>query len=219
MVQLNPCHAENVANSYSMKNPLGMISCILATLLPAACQSDSSMGADGKAAAAPKYTAESPLPAGWPEPGPYNEVTRKKYPAYRAAFTLDASPNFGFWRLFKHIKQRDIPMSAPVEMKLDATVATGMKMEQMAFLYQSDKVGQTGVADGRVEVRDIPAQEALSYAWQGTRDDDAIALARAAIDAELAKQKLTATGYRLLGYNSPFMPRAKQTHELQALVR
>ena len=53
--------------------------------------------ADGKnrptAPAAPVYKEESPLPKGWPEPGPYNQVARKKYPAYRAAFTTDSSPN------------------------------------------------------------------------------------------------------------------------------
>ena len=53
----------------------------------------------------------------------------------------------------------------------------------------------------------------------GARNDATTANARAAIDAELAKQKLKAKGYRLLGYNSPFVPRSKQTHELQALIQ
>ena len=38
-------------------------------------------------------------------------------------------------------------------------------------------------------------------------------------DAELARRNLKAAGYRLLGYNSPFVPRSKQTHELQAILR
>ncbi len=169
-------------------------------------------------ATAPHYTAESPLPHGWPQPGPFNQVARKHYPAYRAAFTTAASPNRGFWRLFSHIKQQEIPMSAPVEMKLDAAAAHGMPMEEMAFLYQERHVGHAGAAGNQVEVRDVPARTALSYAWQGARDSAAITDARAALDAALARDHTQATGYRLLGYNSPFVPAAQQTHELQALL-
>ena len=35
-------------------------------------------------AAAPAYVSEAPLPKGWPQPGPYNQVSEKNYPAYRA---------------------------------------------------------------------------------------------------------------------------------------
>lgn len=109
-------------------------------------------------------------------------------------------------------------MTAPVEMKLDGEAANTAKMEQMAFLYQSPEVGKTGADGADVEVRDVPAKAALSYAWQGARDDASTAKARAAIDAELEKRNLKADGYRLLGYNSPFVPRGKQTHELQAVL-
>ena len=204
-----------------MKHPLGIITCTLTSLF--AAEPGPPPGNAAKtppdAAAAPRYLSESPLPKGWPEPGPFNQVVRKKYPAYRAAFTPGASPNFGFWRLFKHIKQHEIPMSAPVEMKLDGATTQSLRMEQMAFLYQSREVGEPGADGARVEVRDVPAQEALSYAWQGPRDDAAIAAARAALDAGLAKQNLKAASYRLLGYNSPFIPRTQQTHELQAVIR
>lgn len=205
-----------------MKNPLRIVSCLLAAMLPSMAAPASKTDGKHRAAsppAAPKYKQESPLPKGWPEPGPFDQVTRKKYPAYRAAFTQEGSPNGGFWKLFKHIERNNIPMTAPVEMKLDESETKGMKMEQMAFLYQSQNVGKTGADGDQVEVHDIPAQEALSYAWQGARNDASIAKARGAIDAALAKQNLRATGYRLLGYNSPFVPRSKQTHELQALLR
>jgi hypothetical protein len=91
-------------------------------------------------------------------------------------------------------------------------------MESMAFLYQSPEVGRTGEDGAEVEVRDVPAKEALSYAWQGARDDKSTAQAREALDAELKARNLKATGYRLLGYNSPFVPRSRQTHELQAIL-
>lgn len=166
--------------------------------------------------AARGYKEESPLPKDWPQPGPFDQVSRKNYPAYRAAITTDGRPNGGFWTLFKHIERNGIPMTAPVEMKLDAADAKAEKMEQMAFLYQDTGVGKPGPDGAEVEVRDMPAATALSYAWQGPRSR--AAAARAAIEAELAKQGLKAKSWRLLGYNSPFVPRSRQTHELQALI-
>lgn len=204
-----------------MQTPIRMIAGLVTALLPAMADPGPRLWgpAQPPSNTAPRYTAESPLPAGWPEPGPFNQVVRKQYPAYRAAFTPAASPNGGFWRLFQHIKQHHIPMSAPVEMKLDASAPQAMPMEEMAFLYQSRNVGTSGAAGAQVEVRDVPARAALSYAWQGPRDPAAIAAARAAVAAALARQHLQASGYRLLGYNSPFVPGARQTHELQALIR
>ena len=202
-----------------MKIRIPLFLSLLAGILSVSAQPASKSGGKSPSqAAAPKYISESPLPKGWPEPGPFNQVVRKKYPAYRAAFTAESSPNGGFRRLFKHISRNKIPMTAPVEMKLDGSETNTSKMEEMAFLYQSQEVGKTGADGELVEVRDAPAREALSYTWQGARDDSSTAKARAAIDAELAKQNLKAAGYRLLGYNSPFVPRGRQTHELQALL-
>jgi len=206
-----------------MKNPLRLASCLLATLLPGMAEpaSKNPPGKPGEPskAAPPAYKEESPLPKGWPQPGPFNQVARKSYPAYRAAFTPDSSPNRGFRRLFKHISRNKIPMTAPVEMKLDGPGPESMDMEEMAFLYQSPAVGTAGAGGELVEVRDMPAVDALSYAWQGGRDKTSTARARQAIDAELARLNLKAAGYRLLGYNSPFVPRSRQTHELQAILR
>ena len=169
-------------------------------------------------ASAPVYLSESALPEGWPAPGPFYQVTRKKYPAYRAAFTAGSSPNGGFWALFKHIKRNGIPMTSPVEMAMKDESGGGMKMERMGFLYQSPEVGKPGADGETVNVRDVPALSVLGYTWQGPRGDAEVAKARAAIDAVLAEKKLTATGYRLFGYNSPSVPRKKQTYELQAVL-
>jgi hypothetical protein len=94
----------------------------------------------------------------------------------------------------------------------------GMKMERMGFLYQSPEVGKPGADGETVNVRDVPALSVLSYTWQGPRGDAEVAKARAAIDAVLAEKKLKAAGYRLFGYNSPSVPRKKQTYELQAVL-
>jgi hypothetical protein len=203
-----------------MKMHPSLVFTLLGSLVPVMAEPASKAGgAPKKAAAVPEYRSESPLPKGWPEPGPFDQVVRKKYPAYRAAFTPTSSSNGGFWKLFKHIERKGIPMTAPVEMKLDPAEKKSVEMEEMAFLYQTPEVGKTGADGEHVEVRDVPAREALSYAWQGGRSKAATTRAREALDAELAKLKLEAAGYRLLGYNSPFVPPAKQTHELQALIR
>jgi len=165
----------------------------------------------------PAYVNEAPLPAGWPQPGPYGQVSVKSYPAYRAAFTRNSWQSFGFWTLFAHIQRQHIPMTAPVELSMKKS-GDQMEMSAMAFLYRDGKVGALGADGKRVDVRDVPASKALSYTWQGPDSKANVAKARTAVDAALAERKLTAKAFRLLGYNGPGTPRAKRTWELQALL-
>ncbi|MDA7877520.1 heme-binding protein, partial [Akkermansiaceae bacterium] len=167
---------------------------------------------------APKYSNEAALPRGWPTPGPYNEVSEKEIPAYRAAFT-DGTGSFGsFWTLFNHIKKNDIPMTAPVEMAMEEENGD-MEMASMGFLYQNTEVGKTGKDGEKVEVRDVPKEKVLSYTWMGGRSDESLKTAKAALEKALAEKKLTLKSYRLLGYNGPGTPVKKRTHELQALLK
>jgi hypothetical protein len=123
-------------------------------------------------AKAPVYVSEAPLPKGWPNPGPYNEVAEKEYPKYRAAITKGSS-GLSFWTLFGHIKKKDIPMTAPVEMKMEEKDGK-MEKVNMAFLYQNTEVGKTG-ADGKsIEVKDVEKSKAFSYAWMGNDSSDQI---------------------------------------------
>ena len=203
-----------------MKQFLLQFPLLAMTILPGAAQPASKHFAKPAGPASePIYLSESALPKGWPAPGPFNQVTRKEYPAYRAAFTPSSSPNGGFWTLFKHIKRNGIPMTSPVEMTLKDESGGGMKMEQMGFLYQSPEVGKSGADGEAVSVRDVPALCVLGYTWQGPRGEVEVAKARAAIDEVLAEKKLKAAGYRLFGYNSPSVPRTKQTYELQAILK
>ena len=203
-----------------MKQFLLQFPLLAMTILPGAAQPASKHFAKPAGPASePIYLSESALPKGWPAPGPFNQVTRKEYPAYRAAFTPSSSPNGGFWTLFKHIKRNGIPMTSPVEMTLKDESGGGMKMERMGFLYQSPEVGKSGADGEAVNVRDVPALCVLGYTWQGPRGEVEVAKARAAIDEVLAEKKLKAAGYRLFGYNSPSVPRTKQTYELQAILK
>jgi len=166
----------------------------------------------------PSYVDEAPLPEGWPKPGPYNEVTKKSYPAYRAAFNMNGGGSGAFWTLFAHINRNDIPMTAPVEVAVESATNGTMSRNSMGFLYQNTKVGEVGKDGSRVEIRDVAPARALSYAWQGPDSEDNLNTAKSALEAELAKRSVKATGFRLLGYNGPRTPRAKKTWELQALL-
>ena len=182
--------------------------------LVAACN----LHADEKALTGPKYVDEAPLPEKWPAPGPYNKVEKKSYPTYRAAFTNGKGETSSFWTLFLHIKKNDIPMTAPVEMSMTEDDGQ-LDQAGMAFLYQNGKVGTKGPDGTKVEVRDVPAAQALSYAWQGTDSKENIAKARTALEETLESQNVETTGFRLLGYNGPGTPRDKRTWELQALLK
>lgn len=164
----------------------------------------------------PAYVSEAPLPVGWPAPGPYDQVTEKEYPKYRAAVT-NGSTGMSFWTLFSHIKKKDIPMTAPVEMKMEKK---NDKMEKvnMAFLYQTTEVGKAGADGKKVEVKDIEKSKALSYAWMGSDSPEQVEKARTAIEAALTKKGLKAESFRMLGYNGPGTPRKKHTYELQAIL-
>ena len=108
-------------------------------------------------------------------------------------------------------------MTAPVEMAMEEA-GEELSQASMAFLYQNRSVGTTGTDGEAVEVRDVPATKALSYAWQGDDSKANLSLAKAALEEALGKRKARAHGFRLLGYNGPGTPRAKRTWELQALL-
>lgn len=87
----------------------------LTALLPglALLTACASHGQAPPAAAAPAYVSEAPLPEGWPTPGPYDQVTTKTLPAYRAAFAKAGGRGTSFWTLFLHIQKNNIPMTSP----------------------------------------------------------------------------------------------------------
>ncbi len=167
----------------------------------------------------PAYVDEAPLPKGWPKPGPYDQVSEKSYPPYRAAFTTAKRENGAFGTLFSHIQKNDIPMTAPVEISMAEGDGQNLRQTSLAFLYQDTAVGKTGADGANVEVRDVPAMKTLSYTWQGDRNEANIAKAKAALEAALKDRKIEAKGFRLLGYNGPGIPEFKRTWELQALLR
>lgn len=153
------------------------------------------------------------MPKGWPTPGPYNVVSEKTFPAYRAAYTAGTWKNFAFMRLFKHIKREGIPMTAPVEMGMEQKNES-LKMTQMGFMYQDTKVGDLGKDGKNVEVRDVPAMKTLVYTWLGKNSSATRKIAKEALAVGLTKRGVMGEDFRILGYNGPGVPNAKKTWEM-----
>ena len=75
---------------------------------------------------------EGNLPTGFAEPTEIGEVFERTQPAYPAV------EGKSFWALFQHIKQHDIPMTAPVVKTMDGDGAAASEpgqMTSMRFLY------------------------------------------------------------------------------------
>ncbi|GIW74273.1 MAG: hypothetical protein KatS3mg103_0795 [Phycisphaerales bacterium] len=135
----------------------------------------------------------SPLPEGYPPPTPAGAIEVKHYPSVRRAeLTVQASPRLGmnmaFFPLFRHIKKRDIAMTAPVEAEVPALAGTHGQIEQadgptgaptqprpdrvtVSFLYRTADMGQPGQAEEGVVVVDTPPVTVLALGVRGAMDN------------------------------------------------
>jgi hypothetical protein len=164
-------------------------------------------------------TMEAELPQGFPPPTPAGEVEIKRYPAYRMAQTA-SDRGSAFWTLFNHIKRKQVAMTAPVEMSYQSTATGEPKQRSMAFLYGSLSLGETG-SDGSVRVVDVEPQTVLSIGVRGDRTRQKLLDARQRltewINANSAAYQ-PAGQMRVMGYNSPFVPRDRRYFEVQIPV-
>jgi hypothetical protein len=171
--------------------------------------------ADEKATGQFRPVKEAELPKGFPGYTPVGTVEVKQYPAYRKASVEGAG---GFWTLFGHIKQNEVAMTAPVEMTYGD--AEKPRVQNMAFLYERPDQGATG-KQGSVEVVDVPAMTVVSIGCRGWRTEQAVNEARDRLLEWLDENRDTYTAagsLRVMGYNSPFVPRDKQFFEVQVPV-
>ncbi len=168
------------------------------------------------------FVVEGPLPEGFPKPSPAGEVVRKTYPAFRVARASekDGQRPDSFWRLFNHIKTNGIPMTAPVEQRMEEGKGQpGLVMASMGFLYDDPKRGETGRAPGEVDVIDEPSVEVLSLGFFGARTAERVREARDRLKAHADAEGIETSGWRVFGYNSPMVPEALRFWELQAIVK
>ena len=161
---------------------------------------------------------EAELPRGFPPPGPLGEIRVKQYPAYRMA--VSKAGNGAFWALFAHITRNDIAMTAPVEMNYGDLKSAASEQESMAFLYAQPELGRPGV-EGNVQVVDAESLTVASLGLSGQRTETMVDQARSQLARWLAdrRQYEVAGDLRVLGYNSPFVPRDRQFWEVQIPIR
>jgi hypothetical protein len=164
---------------------------------------------------------QAPLPDGFPPTAPVDETVLKRYPAYRMARADMGSANMSgpFMKLFRHIQDADIAMTAPVQVDLgdDGRSRGGT----MAFLYRHPDQGTAGRADA-VEVVDVPAGMALAIGARGNESPQRLAEFVAALEQRLASHRglLERAGpVRTMGYNDPRVPASRRFFEVEIPVR
>jgi len=179
-----------------------------------------------------KPVNEANLPEGFPPLTLVGEIEIKHYPDYRMAIVREVEgkePAGGmFWQLFFHIQKNQIPMTAPVEMTIeptpdnDATTRpASMNLSMMGFMYENIRQGKTGT-DGNVEVLDVKAMSAVSMGHRGSARGAKIDVAKKQLESWLttnAPDWHVAGPARILGYNGPSVPPAKQFFEVQLPIQ
>ncbi len=181
----------------------------------------------------------SPLPEGYPRPTTAGAMEIKTYPSVRRAeITVEASPRWGmnmaFFPLFRHIQDREIAMTAPVEADLPmmareaaAQLDEGGQDESrsgemtVSFLYRSSELGPTGDAEENVRVIDTKPITVLALGIRGTMNNNRIEREIEKLYEWVASQSDSNTGPegsesagrwqaegdpRILGYNGPDVP-------------
>jgi hypothetical protein len=175
----------------------------------------------------PKYPQgfikEGPLPEGFPPPSEVGQVVEKSYPLCR---TYSATGNNAFMRCFRYLSKEKHEMTAPVIMdyKDRAEPAASRpigdfdagEVDRMHFILGNPSIDEPK-REGVIVVADMPKMRVLSIAVQGPRSAQVLAEAERKLDAEITKRKeLVAAGpRRVLGYNSPMVPREKAFWEVQ----
>ncbi len=190
-------------------------------------ESDLDLRKDGETWRAGPLVIEAALPVGYPAPTLPGVIEIKAYPgARRATYTSTMNPDRGssrgFWPLFNHIKDRDIPMTSPVEvayLNYDEAKDDTAKMQwEMSFLYQSTDVGKIE-SDEQVSVNDSEPVTVVAIGQSGQYGFSRTKQGMARLKAWLADNpEWEAAGPpRSLSYNGPYI-RVKWS-EMQIPVR
>jgi hypothetical protein len=207
--------------------------CVICAAALAGATEPAAGPADGEAnMGRPWMVSEASLPAGFPAPGPINEVIIKTYPAHRMArATAGQGGNRMFMKLFRHIERNEIAMTAPVVMGWGDAKAgeTGgndrggdQAPDSMAFLYGKPSLGVAGAdpADPVVVVEDAPETVVVSIGLRGGYDAATMRRGLERLRAWLTEHpEWTEAGPpRSLAYNSPFVPGFVKYSEAQIPV-
>jgi len=178
----------------------------------------------------PKYPQgfinEGPLPEGFPPPNEVGQIVEKSYPLCR---TYSAEGSNAFMRCFTYLTKHKHEMTAPVIMDYNRREPSdkpnvianfdAMDIKRMHFVLQRPLLDEPK-NEGAVVVADMPTLRVLSIAFQGQLSANTREQAEKKLAAEIESRKdLTVVGpYRVLGYNSPFVPKDKAFWEIQVPI-
>lgn len=220
--------------AHSRPGSATLLACGVITAAALAGAAEPAAGPDGREAnvGRPWMVSEASLPAGFPGPGPIDEVIIKTYPAHRLArATAVQGGNRLFMQLFRHIERNEIAMTAPVVMGWSDAMpgdaggnGRGGEREpaSMAFLYGKPTLGRAGAdpADPVVVVEDAPETVVVSVGLRGSYDEATLKRGLERLRAWLTKHpEWTEAGPpRSLAYNSPFVPWFAKYSEVQIPV-
>lgn len=206
-------------------NLLAVVSLMAASI----CVSGSRLApADEPAAGSePKYPAgyitEGPLPEGFPPPSEPGAVVEKNYPLCR---TYSAAGNNAFGQCFVYLATRKHEMTAPViidykprgdgERAKPGDDLDAMNVARMHFILEKPTLDEPKKV-GPIVVADMQTLRVLSLAIQGEMTEKVLEEAEQKLNAEIARRgDVVAAGpKRVLGYNSPMVPRGKAFWEVQ----
>jgi hypothetical protein len=172
------------------------------------------------------YIEEGPLPEGFPPPSEVGQIVEKSYPLCR---TYSAEGSNAFMRCFIYLTKHKHEMTAPVIMDYKRREPSdkpqaianfdAMDINRMHFVLERPLLDEPK-SEGAVVVADIPTLRVLSLAFQGQMSANTREQAEKKLAAEIESRKdLTVIGpYRVLGYNSPFVPKDKAFWEIQIPV-
>jgi len=171
----------------------------------------------------------APLPEGYPVPTPPGVIEIKRYPSVRRAeassdeVASDRGTDGVFMPLFRHIEERGIEMTAPVEMDYeDWSGAAGDRPGRwtMSFLYRTSDLGSTGEA-GCVQVVDTEPTLVLSIGMRGSYGIEAVSRGVQALEQWLDDQDewVRDGAPRALHYNGPSVPNRDKWSEVQLPIR
>ena len=170
---------------------------------------------------------DAAMPEGFPDPTSPEVIEVKEYPAYRSAVALGTgmtqrSGNLLFFRLFRHISEREVEMTAPVintyldpEMAVDPSVRGDLTME---FLYGEPDLGETGDGVGDVEVKDSPALTVVALGLQGEMSPERMSEGVGRLRSWLKDHEgewVESGPPRQLGYHGPMTPTDRRLWEVQ----
>lgn len=168
------------------------------------------------------FFIDSPLPEGYPAPTPPGALDLKVYPSVRRAeIESRGSTRGGFFPLFRHIQEREIPMTAPVEMDYEGwTSDSPPERSSMSFLYRTPDEGEAGT-DGAIRVYDTETITVVSRGFNGSYRISSLNDELAEVEAWIESSDVweRAGEPRVFGYNGPNVPRNRMWGEVQIPVQ